>query len=160
MFYCICRYSSLSTATKGIFSIFTTILTNALLKKVFSLYFCPYSDQSFARKGVFSDVRQQDALNNLTFLSLYGSTIHRLLSSTMPISRENIMKLSEKRQTVNSLWDNAVTARTLSTCETGSFSSFQTFLLENNLAPNTDPLQYLFAYVLCLYIALCYKYTY
>ena len=27
--------------------------------------------------------------------SLYGSTIHTLLSSTMPISRENIMELNE-----------------------------------------------------------------
>ena len=66
------------------------------------------------------------------------------------------MELTELQETVNSLWDNAVSVRTLSAYETG-LRSFQTFLLMNNLAQHMDPLPRVSEDVLCLYIAHCYK---
>ena len=66
------------------------------------------------------------------------------------------MELNELRETLTSLWDNAVSARTLSTYETG-LRSFKTFVLMNNLAQHMDPLSIVSEDVLCLYIAHCYK---
>ena len=66
------------------------------------------------------------------------------------------MELTELQETVNSLWDNAVSVRTLSAYETG-LRSFQTFLLMTNLAHHMDPLPRVSEDVLCLYIAHCYK---
>ena len=69
---------------------------------------------------------------------------------------ENIMELTELQENVNSLWDNAVSVRTLSAYETG-LRSFQTFLLMNNLAQHMDPLPRVSEEVLCLYTAHCYR---
>lgn len=66
------------------------------------------------------------------------------------------MELNELRETVQSLWNHAVSARTLSAYETG-IKSFKTFVLMNNLAQHMEPLSVLSEDVLCLYIAHCYK---
>ena len=66
------------------------------------------------------------------------------------------MELTELRETVNSLWNNAVSARTLSAYQTG-LRSFQQFLLMNNLAQHMDPLPRVSEDVVCLYIAHCYQ---
>ena len=65
------------------------------------------------------------------------------------------MELSELQHTVTSLWDNAVSARTLSTYQTG-LRSFQTFLLMNNLTQHNDPLPKFYTYDIplssCIYV--------
>ena len=64
------------------------------------------------------------------------------------------MELTELTETVNSLWNHAVSARRLSVYETG-LKSFKPFVLTNNSAQHMDPLSALSEDVLCLYIAYC-----
>ena len=64
--------------------------------------------------------------------------------------------MNELRETINHLWDNAVSGRTMSAYQTG-LRSFQTFLLMNNITQHIDPLPGVSEDVLCLYIAHCFK---
>ena len=74
----------------------------------------------------------------------------------MSSTRADNLGLNDLNQTVTSLWDYALSRRTLAAYDTG-LQSFKTFLLMNNLVHSTDRLPTVSDHILLLYIAHCYK---
>lgn len=121
----------------------------------------PMVQQSSGQHGVPADdlphvdVVPESVRRNITEVPRKCSA-SRSISSTISVTGTDYMEIDKLRNEVSSLWNSALSERTLLAYKT-AVKSFKTFMLLNNFTSSVQTLPIVSENVLLLYIAYCHK---